>query len=503
MKEIKIVNREFEDNDFSQPEVVKSSKALRILITLFIIFIIILLILALVYFILYKEKTKSILEDKEIIKYQDILPRKSLDKNKIVSSLGDIFNSRQLYIGDADITSKYIRYIRPINVKEEEKYKKKNFESELKFTEDYFKKRKDQYNYFDYVKLCQKEKLLDKKKIEYNNKPLISIILCSYDKKDILIKSIRSIQNQSLKNIEIIIVDDFSLDNSDIKYKYLLDTDPRIRIFKHTKNLGLWRSRIDGFLYSRAKYIIFFDPSDFYEDNYVLEDFYNLMIKYDLDSVKMNFRIIGNYSNVKISKIPFHAGENSKIVYETENIEKMDAMVFGVKGNNIWDRMIRANVFTKGLCLLNDKVLNIYQNMIDDFYFNIIVNKKSNNYLIVDRIGYVYYYDGQGEGTAKIKTESQRDKAIQQYISILYYEYYFLPKNNNKEKIISKLKEYNDKKSTFRLNFFRTKFYLLNDLLNILIEDPFVSKDNKIFLNKLLNESKALEKEINLKKINK
>ena len=63
--------------------------------------------------------------------------------------------------------------------------------------------------------------------------------------------------------------------------------------------------------------------------------------------------------NINDSKIPFHAGENSKIVYETANIEKMDTMVFGNKGNNIWNRMIRANVFTKGLCLLNEKVLNL------------------------------------------------------------------------------------------------------------------------------------------------
>ena len=75
-----------------------------------------------------------------------------------------------------------------------------------------------------------------------------------------------------------------------------------------------------------------------------------------------------------------------------------------------------------------------------------------------------------------------------------------MPKDNNKAKIISKLKEYNDKKSKFKLNFFKTRFYLLNNLLNILIEDRFVSKDNKIFLNKLLNESNNLEKEIQSQK---
>ena len=41
-------------------------------------------------------------------------------------------------------------------------------------------------------------------------------------------KTIRSIQNQSLKNIEIIIIDDGSTDNSKEKFKILLETDPRI-----------------------------------------------------------------------------------------------------------------------------------------------------------------------------------------------------------------------------------------------------------------------------------
>jgi len=84
-----------------------------------------------------------------------------------------------------------------------------------------------------------------------------------------------------------------------------LKSDPRIRIFYHSKNLGLWRTRIDGALYSRSKYIIFFDAGDFYEDNYVLEDYYNIMEKYNLNSFKMIFRLIYSYSNLDNSKIIF------------------------------------------------------------------------------------------------------------------------------------------------------------------------------------------------------
>ena len=62
----------------------------------------------------------------------------------------------------------------------------------------------------------------------------------TYNKQKILLKSVRSIQNQNFKNLEIIIVNDFSNDNSTNVFNYLLETDVRIRIFYHTKNLGVF-----------------------------------------------------------------------------------------------------------------------------------------------------------------------------------------------------------------------------------------------------------------------
>ena len=308
-------------------------------------------------------------------------------------------------------------------------------------------------------------------------------------------KSVKSIQNQSFKNIEIIIVDDGSTDNSSTKYKILLDTDPRIRIFYHYNNLGLWRTRLDGFLYSRSKFILFFDAGDFYEDNYVLEDYYNIIEKYNLDSFKMIFRLIKSYSSINFSRIPFHAYHNPKIVYGTENIENLNTKIFDGWGN-IWNRIIRANIFTKSLDLVNDKVLNIYYNKAEDLWYNIMINKVSYSFLVIERVGYVYYYDRQGEGTPHFDTEVQRNKAIQNQITHMYYEHNFLPKNDSKKQIIQKLHEYKDGKSEYQLNFFKSKFYLINDLINILLKDSYVEKDDKIFLNKLLNESYTRENKI-------
>ena len=205
--------------------------------------------------------------------FYEIFPKKNI--NDITNNLHHLFNSRELIIKDLFITNKYIYYIR--NITNNKEHKNKNNFGNIVFTQNYFHKREDQFNFKEFGKKCIEEKLLNNKKIIENKEPIISIILSSYNREKNIIKSIRSIQNQSLKNIEIIIVDDFSTDNSFHKYKYLLKEDPRIRIFYHTKNMGLWRSRIDGFLYSRGKYIIFFDPDDLYEDNYILEDSFNVI----------------------------------------------------------------------------------------------------------------------------------------------------------------------------------------------------------------------------------
>ena len=152
--------------------------------------------------------------------------------------------------------------------------------------------RKNQLEINNYYDLCRKEKFISNVSFfNKTNNPVISVLVISYNKKDIILKSIRSIQNQSLKNIEIIIVDDNSTDKSEEVFKQLLETDERIRIFTHLKNMGAWRSRLDVFLYSSSPYVIHFDAGDFYADNYVLEDAFYLANKYDVDSVRFGFRL--------------------------------------------------------------------------------------------------------------------------------------------------------------------------------------------------------------------
>ena len=240
-----------------------------------------------------------------ISRFIDILPRTNLSLNTPPSSITEIFSSREIYINENNLTNDYIKFIRKINQTEEKIYSQILY-PDKEFNEVYGMTRKDQYDVIDYYNICNNGTLIDNNIYTINQKdyPLISIVLPSYNKEKDLLRTVRSIQNQSFKNIEIIIVNDCSTDNSSKIFNLLLNTDPRIRVFHHIKNLGCWRSRMDGFLYSNGKYTLHFDTGDIFIDNYVLEDVYKIAEEYKLDSVRFSFQWVsrGNFSHNNFRK---------------------------------------------------------------------------------------------------------------------------------------------------------------------------------------------------------
>ena len=92
--------------------------------------------------------------------------------------------------------------------------------------------------------------------IPYYNKDKFSIYI-----------PLRSIQNQSLKNIEIIIVDDGSSENIINKVLEEMKNDNRIILLKHKINKGTLMSRVDGVRYASGEYILTIDQDDLYIDN--------------------------------------------------------------------------------------------------------------------------------------------------------------------------------------------------------------------------------------------
>jgi len=104
--------------------------------------------------------------------------------------------------------------------------------------------------------------LLDNKKYNKEDNPIISVIVIVYNQKYCIHKAIRSIQNQSIKNLEIIVIDDCSSDNSTEIIKKYQEEDNRIILIKHEVNLGKIKSRSDGVRLASGKYITVLDGDD-------------------------------------------------------------------------------------------------------------------------------------------------------------------------------------------------------------------------------------------------
>lgn len=107
------------------------------------------------------------------------------------------------------------------------------------------------------------------------NKPIISVIVPVYNTELYLKRSLESILNQSLKEIEIICINDGSTDNSLSILKEYEQVDSRIKVLNQ-KNQGLSVVRNIGIKISRAENIIFFDSDDTIDKDMLIK-LYNKM----------------------------------------------------------------------------------------------------------------------------------------------------------------------------------------------------------------------------------
>lgn len=131
------------------------------------------------------------------------------------------------------------------------------------------------------------------------NKIKISVIIPVYNTSKYLSKCLDSIINQSLKEIEIICINDGSTDNSLEILKYYQSQDNRIKLI-NKKNEGVSQARNIGIIESKGKYLAFIDSDDWIEERF-LEEAYNLAKSNELDMVA--YDMIKDYVQKKKSKI--------------------------------------------------------------------------------------------------------------------------------------------------------------------------------------------------------
>ena len=128
-------------------------------------------------------------------------------------------------------------------------YKEKNkFITLMNITEreNYTIKTKAKRKGREYLNKCLEGKLINNRIFKLSENPKVTIIIPLYNTGKRIKLIIRSIQNQNIEDIEIILVNDFSKDNTLEIIEKLKEEDPRITIINNSKNMGVLYSRSVG-----------------------------------------------------------------------------------------------------------------------------------------------------------------------------------------------------------------------------------------------------------------
>lgn len=169
--------------------------------------------------------------------------------------------------------------------------------------------------------------------------PLISVIVPVYNTEPYLRECLDSISNQTLKDIEIICVDDGSSDNSIKILKEYEEKDNRFTILTQN-HLKAGVARNNGIKIAKGEYLCFLDSDDFFDLN-MLEEMYNQGKKDNSDIVVCGYKIF-NQKTKKITK-EVGIGIEYKSPVVPENI-KDDLFTFHKP--NPWTKIFKRSLFT-------------------------------------------------------------------------------------------------------------------------------------------------------------
>ena len=206
--------------------------------------------------------------------------------------------------------------------------------------------------------------------------PYISIIITLYNQDYYINKVYAFIQQQSLKDIEIIFVDDAATDNCSIMVKELMKFDKRIIYIKNPLNKKQFYSINIGVLFSKGEYILSIDPDDLLLNDILIKG-YETAKYYNLDILQIY--MISGFS--LWTKVKYNNG----IICNNENIRKI---YYNGMTRNLPDKLIRRNIFLKSVGFVKKDLfyMDYHIHTYDTIFFGIIHFVRSYGFL--EQIGY-------------------------------------------------------------------------------------------------------------------
>jgi len=346
-----------------------------------------------------------------------------------------------------------------------------------------------------YVNICKNSRILDRIKI-FNVHPYISVCMAALNMKLYIKNNLLSIINQSFQNFEIIIVNDFSNDETENIVKKLQSKDSRIKMINHDKNLGVYHSRIEAMLNAKGEYILLMDPDDMYMNPNLFKEIFNFNLNNNLDIVEFSvYQQKDGEKNIFLPDNHYEAhyhGFPKEIISQPE----LSDLLYYLPGSknyskticrNIWNKIIRRKVFKKLYKYIGKEYYDAFVITADDMIMNSIAYQYANNYSNIILPGYLYNIRkvsmSRGEGGIELK--KIRTINHYQYFFILYK--YIKDFDKDRNFLMYEMKDLNH-----YVRFIKDldiKEYIPKEIefLNNLLEDPKVNYDFRNYINETLD----------------
>lgn len=132
------------------------------------------------------------------------------------------------------------------------------------------------------------------------DKPLVSIIIPTYNDQQYILLCINSVKRQTYRNLEVIIVDDGSNDGTSQLLDKVKLTDKRIKVF-HKENTGVSDTRNFGVSKANGKYICFSDADDLLEKDYI--EYLLEMISINNADIAVTTKMFSTFDNHQEKKV--------------------------------------------------------------------------------------------------------------------------------------------------------------------------------------------------------
>lgn len=226
-----------------------------------------------------------------------------------------------------------------------------------------------------------------------------SFILPVYNAEGTLLDCVNSILNQTYKNIELIIIDDFSKDNSRSIIKEISDNDNRVISIFNSENIGTLCSRKKGVLMSSGDYILFADNDDIY-DLKACE-----ILNSELNSKKSDIIMysVNPLNNDSIASSMYEL--NSLLEPIPEEFSGNNCMYVNNRISLLWNKAVNAAVCKMAYQNAEDLFLTIAE----DRYASYLIHYYAKSFRTISNVLY-YWNNTSGVSSKKTRNQEQFDK---------------------------------------------------------------------------------------------